>query len=481
MALDPRIILGGNSPNVFGNFVAGQQAGFQAAEAQRQNALAAAMQEHGAGLVQGDEQAINALAALDPAYVVGVQNQRSQMTDRDRRFGLSEEMQRAQLGDMQARLELAYAQAGRQAQELGMRMDEATRKRELEQLTQGLAMGTQAQTPEQWDAIMSRIAPDYVGQFENRDVLIAGALGVKDALEMSQPGFRQATPEEAAQYGAQAGQFGPDGRFYPINPPSGMSLRQTGDGFEFVQGPGAGMATPGAGTVPQGYRMVQDESDPQGYRLEPIPGGPVAQEAAQAEQQAIGRQEQAAAVARTVLADVANAESILDGLGGALARDGVIGGTLRRQMGQVPGSEISRLNSWMESARSNIALDTLQTMRDNSPTGGALGNVSDRQTEMLQSVLGQYKPEMNISEIKEVLHRYRDHYLDVVYGTASERRRALEAGRITPEQFAQAEAEIAAAKGEDTPQGAPQPGVTEDGYRFLGGDPGDPANWQKVN
>lgn len=30
-------------------------------------------------------------------------------------------------------------------------------------------------------------------------------------------------------------------------------------------------------------------------------------------------------------------------------------------------------------------------------------------------------------------------------------------------------------------QGAPQPGAVEDGYRFLGGDPADPQNWQKVN
>jgi hypothetical protein len=37
--------------------------------------------------------------------------------------------------------------------------------------------------------------------------------------------FRQATSEEANKYGAQAGQFGPDGKFYPINPPSGTSLQ----------------------------------------------------------------------------------------------------------------------------------------------------------------------------------------------------------------------------------------------------------------
>lgn len=42
--------------------------------------------------------------------------------------------------------------------------------------------------------------------------------------------FRRATPEEAAQYGATAGQFGPDGRFYPNNPPSGFNVTTNPDG-----------------------------------------------------------------------------------------------------------------------------------------------------------------------------------------------------------------------------------------------------------
>jgi hypothetical protein len=52
--------------------------------------------------------------------------------------------------------------------------------------------------------------------------------------------FRLASPEEAAQYGATAGQFGPDGRFYPNDPPTGMSIESDGQGgFRMVQGPGA--------------------------------------------------------------------------------------------------------------------------------------------------------------------------------------------------------------------------------------------------
>lgn len=53
-------------------------------------------------------------------------------------------------------------------------------------------------------------------------------------------GFRQATSEEAAAYGATAGQFGPDGRFYPVNPPSGFSLKTNPDGtFSLSQGANA--------------------------------------------------------------------------------------------------------------------------------------------------------------------------------------------------------------------------------------------------
>lgn len=51
--------------------------------------------------------------------------------------------------------------------------------------------------------------------------------------------FRQATPEEAAAYGAVAGQFGPDGRFHAQNPPSGMAIESDGEGgFRMTQGPG---------------------------------------------------------------------------------------------------------------------------------------------------------------------------------------------------------------------------------------------------
>lgn len=59
----------------------------------------------------------------------------------------------------------------------------------------------------------------------------------------NEPEFRRATPEEAAAYGVQAGQFGPDGRFYEIDVPQGMVMESDGQGgFTFRQGAGVGSA-----------------------------------------------------------------------------------------------------------------------------------------------------------------------------------------------------------------------------------------------
>lgn len=64
-------------------------------------------------------------------------------------------------------------------------------------------------------------------------------------MQNPQPEFRRATEEEAAAYGAQGGQFGPDGRFYAVDVPQGMSIESDGQGgFRMVQGAGAGAAKP---------------------------------------------------------------------------------------------------------------------------------------------------------------------------------------------------------------------------------------------
>jgi hypothetical protein len=83
----------------------------------------------------------------------------------------------------------------------------------------------------------------------------------------------------------------------------------------------------------------------------------------------------------------------------------------------VPGSPPKRLAGYLNTIRSNVAFNELQQMRRNSPTGGALGNVSDADMQLLQSTLATLdqlaSPEdlrRALATIKRVTEAVRDAY-----------------------------------------------------------------------
>jgi len=83
----------------------------------------------------------------------------------------------------------------------------------------------------------------------------------------------------------------------------------------------------------------------------------------------------------------------------------------------VPGSPPKRLAGYLNTIRANVAFNELQQMRRNSPTGGALGNVSDADMRLLQSTLAtldqQASPEdlrRALATIKRVTEAVRDAY-----------------------------------------------------------------------
>lgn len=133
MIMDHRIITSGQPANIFGNL----QAGFDRGRQQRQiNALA----QYGADAVQGDQNAINALSAINPQLGMNIQSHRQVMDQRD--------------------LQMQSTQ-----QQMGLRRNEAQRQ----QIRDAISLVIGAQTPEQWDQIASQRAPDFVGRFADKD------------------------------------------------------------------------------------------------------------------------------------------------------------------------------------------------------------------------------------------------------------------------------------------------------------------------
>lgn len=54
----------------------------------------------------------------------------------------------------------------------------------------------------------------------------------------------------------------------------------------------------------------------------------------------------------------------------------------------LPSSDAKTLDGYLTTIKANIGFDALAQMRLNSPTGGALGNVSDRENALLQAING---------------------------------------------------------------------------------------------
>jgi hypothetical protein len=81
----------------------------------------------------------------------------------------------------------------------------------------------------------------------------------------------------------------------------------------------------------------------------------------------------------------------------------------------VPGTQAHGLARLIDTIKGNIGFDKLQAMRENSPTGGALGSISDFENKMLQSVLGSLEQSQdgaslraNLERLKGVLSQFRE-------------------------------------------------------------------------
>lgn len=74
----------------------------------------------------------------------------------------------------------------------------------------------------------------------------------------------------------------------------------------------------------------------------------------------------------------------------------------------LPNTDAGELRNFLDTVKANVGFDKLQSMRENSPTGGALGQVSDMENRLLQAVNGALDPKQskqlaaNLAVIKEL-------------------------------------------------------------------------------
>lgn len=180
------------------------------------------------------------------------------------------------------------------------------------------------------------------------------------------PGYRVLTPDEATQMNLPQGayQMGPDGKISQIG--GGGTSVTVNNGSE-------------VGTIPQGYELFTDPAT--GARsLRALSGGPEDKSAAAATK-------------------VGNDQTLTDTIIGAANKARTAAGN--RQLGGFGQNFVAKWNSYSDSAevqrqvnvlKSNATIETLSAMRAASPTGGALGAVSDSENKMLADKAGALDP-----------------------------------------------------------------------------------------
>lgn len=165
-------------------------------------------------------------------------------------------------------------------------------------------------------------------------------------------------------------------------------------------------ARPMADKPAKGYQRRWDD-ERKTWVDELIPGGSIDREAEALEEKQALAQEQKETAANIVLDEISLARGLIEGqsaLSPATGLTGSIASTL-------DSSRAGSLKNRLTTIKANIGFDKLQGMRDASPTGGALGQVSEFENRLLQAVFGSLEQAQKQEDVLYNLDR-----LEKIYG-----------------------------------------------------------------
>ena len=77
-------------------------------------------------------------------------------------------------------------------------------------------------------------------------------------------------------------------------------------------------------------------------------------------------------------------------------------------LGVIPGTPAKDLGAELETIKANLGFDELQTMRDNSPTGGALGQVAVQELQSLQAAMANLQQDQSPEALAAALKRLKE-------------------------------------------------------------------------
>lgn len=112
---------------------------------------------------------------------------------------------------------------------------------------------------------------------------------------------------------------------------------------------------------------------------------------------------------RTLLA-IDDALKILNDSGIPFIQNLPVAGFAATMASEIGGTDAANLRQAIATIESSIGFDRLKKMREESPTGGALGQVSERELALLNASLGSLSQMQSEEQLRTNLERVRTHY-----------------------------------------------------------------------
>lgn len=185
-----------------------------------------------------------------------------------------------------------------------------------------------------------------------------------------------------------------------FNVPKGQPASRTRDGgIKF--GP-AGTTIKNEGNIPPGYRAVRDANDNL-VSVEPIPG-------TKEDKAAVAKREATTGRAQRVLGAIDDVEKLMKDA--RLPTTGFVGNWLSQR----PGTAAHDIAKQVDTIEANVSFEELGRMREQSPTGAALGSVTERELMLLGATIASLRQSQSEPQFKKNLQKVRDTYLDIIHG-----------------------------------------------------------------
>ena len=256
---------------------------------------------------------------------------------------------------------------------------------------------------------------EKAGRTDLADMVKAGTLDPKQAAAQlfAEAGERRAFERQKELARFQAGLTAPkDSRTAAIKEYD-LAVSQGYKGT-FSDFQSSGKRRTEVGTIPAGYELVEgvNEAGETVLRMEPIAGGPAAIEQAQAAEQEERKASTKGTMTSTILNAAKEARNLADaystGVGAAFLQN-------------VPMTDARKVAGNVKVLQAQATIETLNAMRQESPTGGALGNVTERENAMLAAKAGLLDPLASAEDFKRQLDEYERTLLEIVHGEAKGR------------------------------------------------------------